>query len=76
MTGDTPAEVFADAAELGVRALDFLEPDHAGLEELARLADQRRLLVHVERTFALHEAAAAHAYGELGRTNGKIVLVP
>ncbi len=77
MTGDTPAQAFTDAAELGVRALDFLaEPDHAGLEELARLADQGRLRVHVEKTFPLHEAAAAHSHGELGRTNGKIVLVP
>ncbi|GIH08639.1 NADPH:quinone reductase [Rhizocola hellebori] len=77
MTSDTPPEVAANAAERGVRALDFLaEPDHAGLEALALLADQGRLRVHVAKTFPLQDAAAAHAYGETGRTIGKIVLVP
>jgi NADPH:quinone reductase-like Zn-dependent oxidoreductase len=77
MTSDTPPEVFTRAAERGLRALGFLaEPDHAGLEALALLADQGRLRVHVEKTFALQDAAAAHALGETGRTTGKIVLVP
>ena len=77
MTGDTPSEVFTRAAERGLRALGFLaEPDHAGLEALALLADQGLLKVHVEKTFALQDAPAAHAHGETGRTTGKIVLVP
>jgi len=48
----------------------LVEPDRAGLEALAAL-DVRP---HVERTFPLEEAGAAHAQGEQGRTRGKLVL--
>ncbi|MFB4317235.1 NADP-dependent oxidoreductase [Actinomadura sp. 21ATH] len=63
------------AAELGVRAAAYLvDPDGAGLEALARLVRDGRLRVHLERTFPLDAAAAAHALIETGRTTGKVVL--
>lgn len=63
------------AAQLGVRATWFLvEPDAAGLEELARLVVDGRLAVHVSARFPLAEVAAAHASIAEGRTIGKIVL--
>ena len=48
----------------------LVEPDRVGMEALASLG----LRPHVERTFPLEEAGAAHAHGELGRTRGKLVL--
>lgn len=50
-----------------------VEPDHQGLEELARLVDGGKLRIHVERTFALEQVRAAH---ELlaSHLKGKIVL--
>ena len=50
-----------------------VEPDHQGLEELARLVDGGKLRIHVERTFPLEQARAAHEL--LGsHPKGKIVL--
>jgi NADPH:quinone reductase-like Zn-dependent oxidoreductase len=53
-----------------------VEPDHVGLEALARLADEGKLRVHVSHTFPLERAAEAHALLETGQTLGKIVLTP
>jgi NADPH:quinone reductase-like Zn-dependent oxidoreductase len=78
VSGD-PAADAADAkaaAELGVRLKGLMvEADHAGMRAVARLVEQGALRVHVDATFPLAEAAAAHAHGESGRTTGKIVLV-
>ncbi|GHG99307.1 NADPH:quinone reductase [Streptomyces rubradiris] len=75
--GHVSPELATHAASLGVRVTGFLvEPDHAGLEELARLVTAGRLKVHVDQVFPLADAAKAHEYGETGRTTGKIVLVP
>lgn len=64
------------AAELGVRLKGLMvEADHAGMRAVARLVEQGALRVHVDATFPLAEAAAAHTHGETGRTTGKIVLV-
>lgn len=64
------------AAALGVRAASLLvEPDHAGLAELAQLVDKGQLRVHLAETFPLGEAARAHQLGETNRTTGKLVLV-
>ncbi|MEV4515934.1 NADP-dependent oxidoreductase [Dactylosporangium sp. NPDC049525] len=52
------------------------EPDRAGLEHLAALVLDGRLTVHVDRVFPLDRAAAAHEFGELGHTTGKLVLTP
>jgi NADPH:quinone reductase-like Zn-dependent oxidoreductase len=69
------ADALVAAAERGVRATAMLvEPDGDGLEELARLVDQRRLRVLVAETFPLERASHAHRAGELGRTTGKLVL--
>jgi NADPH:quinone reductase-like Zn-dependent oxidoreductase len=69
------ADALAAAAERGLRATAMLaEPDGDGLEELARLVDDRRLRVLVAETFPLERASHAHRAGELGRTTGKLVL--
>ncbi|MFJ9827560.1 NADP-dependent oxidoreductase [Streptomyces sp. NPDC101160] len=65
----------AEAEKAGVRAAFMLvEPDHAGLREIAALVESGRLRVLVEEVFPLTEAAAAHVRGETGRTTGKLVL--
>jgi NADPH:quinone reductase-like Zn-dependent oxidoreductase len=69
------ADAIAAAADRGLRATGMLvEPDGDGLEELAKLVDQRRLRVLVAETFPLERAALAHRAGEMGRTTGKLVL--
>ncbi|GAA1265792.1 NADP-dependent oxidoreductase [Pseudonocardia aurantiaca] len=69
------AEAIAAAADRGLRATGMMvEPDGDGLEELARLVDERRLRVLVAETFPLERASHAHRAGELGRTTGKLVL--
>jgi NADPH:quinone reductase-like Zn-dependent oxidoreductase len=69
-----PAAI-AVAADRGLRAAGVIvEPDGAGLEQLAALVDDRRLRVLVAETFPLERASHAHRAGELGRTAGKLVL--
>jgi NADPH:quinone reductase-like Zn-dependent oxidoreductase len=64
------------AAAKGVRVAAMLvEADHAGMTALADLADSGRLRPRIAATFALGDAAKAHALGETGHTAGKIVLV-
>ncbi|MFD0352349.1 NADP-dependent oxidoreductase [Streptomyces sp. NPDC127110] len=64
-----------EAEAAGVRAVFMLvEPDHAGLREIASLVEGGRLRVIVDAVFPLEEAARAHTLGETGRTTGKIVL--
>ncbi len=72
-----PDAVAAAAREQSKRALSFLvEPDYAGLESLAALADEGRLRVVIDETFPLAQAAEAHRRLEEGRAKGKIVLIP
>lgn len=52
----------------------LVEPDAGGLRGLVELMEKGALAVHVDRTFPLAEAAAAHRVGEAGRTTGKLVL--
>jgi NADPH:quinone reductase-like Zn-dependent oxidoreductase len=52
----------------------LVEPDRAGLQAIAALVESGELRVHVDATFPLEEAGQAHALGETGRTQGKIVL--
>lgn len=69
------ADAVAAAGERGLRATGMLvEPDGDGLEELARLVDDRRLRVLVAETFPLERASHAHRAGEIGHTTGKLVL--
>jgi len=48
-------------------------PDRAGLVELGKLIDAKKLAVHVARTFPLTEAGAAHAFLAT-RPTGKVAL--
>ncbi|XKK61837.1 NADP-dependent oxidoreductase [Streptomyces sp. ARC32] len=69
-------EFYEEAERLGVRAVRMLvDADRAGMEEVARLVESRKLRAAVAGTFPLAEAARAHAQGETGRTTGKLVLV-
>ena len=67
--------VASAAAEQRKRATGLLvEPDAAGLESLAALAERGGLEVAVEAAFPLSEAAQAHERLEAGRVRGKVVL--
>jgi NADPH2:quinone reductase len=46
------------------------------LEQLLELVRDRNVQVHVDRTFPLSEASAAHRYLEDRRNRGKVILVP
>jgi len=73
----SPAEdhLVEQARQLGVRAGFLLvEPDHAGLTELARLVDAGRLRIVADTILPLEQAAKAHEISETGHTAGKIVL--
>jgi NADPH:quinone reductase-like Zn-dependent oxidoreductase len=71
-SGLTP---LVDAAAGRVTVVGILvEPDRAGLESLAALVADGALRPHVGGTFPLADAARAHERGELGRTQGKLVL--
>jgi len=64
-----------EAASGRVRIAGLLvEPDRVGMQALAALGADGKLRPHIERTFPLDEAGAAHTQGEQGRTRGKIVL--
>jgi NADPH:quinone reductase-like Zn-dependent oxidoreductase len=52
----------------------LVEPDRTGMEAIAALAAAGELRPHVSHTFPLADAARAHALGEIGRTQGKLVL--
>jgi NADPH:quinone reductase-like Zn-dependent oxidoreductase len=70
----TNAALASKTREAGFRFAGVsVEPDHQGLEALARLVDEGKLKVHVERTFPLEKAGEAHAFLE-SRPKGKIVL--
>jgi NADPH:quinone reductase-like Zn-dependent oxidoreductase len=59
----------------GLRATAFLvEPDGPALTRIGGLIDAGAVRVEVEEVFPLAQAARAHAYGETGRTRGKLVL--
>jgi NADPH:quinone reductase-like Zn-dependent oxidoreductase len=51
-----------------------VEPDHAALEQVARLAAEGTLNAHVDRVFPLADAAKAHELMESGAFVGKLVL--
>lgn len=68
-------ELRAKAAAAGLRFLGVaVEPDHTALDALTRLVEEGALRPHVSDTFALRDAAKAHALIESGSTQGKIVL--
>ena len=72
-----PESVKHAARDQGKRATGILvEPDGHALEQLAALADAGELRVEVAEALPLEQAARAHALGEEGRVQGKLVLVP
>lgn len=52
----------------------LVEPDGTGMEAIAALAASGALRAHISGTFPLEQAARAHELGEMGRTQGKLVL--
>ena len=73
--GGVGSAVAAAAEKQSKRASDLLvEPDAAGLESLAALADEGRLRVVIEESFPLAQAAEAHQRLQSGRARGKVVL--
>jgi NADPH:quinone reductase-like Zn-dependent oxidoreductase len=67
--------VFPEAVERGIETRFMLvEPDLGGMRALSRLVEEGRLRPHVSRTFALDEAALAHAAMEEGGALGKMVI--
>lgn len=74
---------FRRAGELGIRALGGgpgADPGtlvrEAARAQLAELASDGSLDVRVAQTYALEDAAKAHAEGMTGHANGKLVLLP
>jgi NADPH:quinone reductase-like Zn-dependent oxidoreductase len=73
----TDAALRATVEAAGIRfAAVSVDPDRAALSRLAALAEDGRLRVHVERTFALDETPEAHYLVAGGHVTGKVVLVP
>ncbi|WP_253916368.1 NADP-dependent oxidoreductase [Streptomyces sp. MNP-20] len=65
----------ARAEALGVHTgWTVVEPDRHGMLEIARLVEEGKLRAEIAKVLPLKDAAEAHAYGERGRTQGKIVL--
>jgi NADPH:quinone reductase-like Zn-dependent oxidoreductase len=52
----------------------YVRPDGSQLDGIARLVDEGRLRPHVQETFPLEDAAAAHEVLEGGHVRGKLVL--
>ncbi|SEG85935.1 NADPH:quinone reductase [Nonomuraea solani] len=73
-SGMTPDDVAAYTAAGLRHGVFVVEPDHAGLAELAALVADGKLAAHVDRVFPLAEAAKAHAIMESGDFVGKLVL--
>ena len=69
---DLPAEERLEEAGVSAGWL-LVEPDHAGLEALAAMLEDRTLQVVIATTKPLEEMEALHALGEAGRTSGKLV---
>ncbi len=63
----------ARVRELGGRYW-FVRPDLDDLTTLSRLVNEERLVVHVEATFPLEQAADAHRLIEGGHMRGKLAL--
>jgi NADPH:quinone reductase-like Zn-dependent oxidoreductase len=65
------------APEHGVRITGGDDPRAVhGLTEAARLFEEGRFSLPVERTFSFEEAAEAHRLSEAGHVRGKLVFVP
>lgn len=77
VTVDQSPELAARGATSRKRvAAMAVEPDHVGLEGLAKLAEDGKLRVHVSEVLPLEQAARAHDLLGRGGVAGKIVLTP
>ena len=77
MPGGLTRAVAAAAREQSKRASGVqVEPDYCALQSIAALVDEGKLMVTIDQTFPLDQAAEAHRRLEQGRATGKIVLVP
>lgn len=65
---------FELAAQLGVRAIRSQRSAHR-LAEVVELYKQRKLHIHISRSFSLQQAADAHREVETGHVRGKVVLL-
>ncbi|WP_433331065.1 NADP-dependent oxidoreductase [Spirillospora sp. CA-294931] len=75
LASSAEVQLAPQAEALGLRALFLIvEPDHAGLREIASLVEAGRLRPHVETVLPLEDVIKAHQLGQSGRTTGKIVL--
>ena len=77
LPGGLTRAVAAAAREQSKRASGVqVEPDYCALQSIAALVDEGKLMVTIDQTFPLDQAAEAHRRLEQGRATGKIVLVP
>ena len=77
MPGGLTRAVAAAAREQSKRASGVqVEPDYCALQSIAALVDEGKLMVTIDQTFPLDQAAEAHRRLEQGRATGQIVLVP
>ena len=72
--GSRVASIVDGEAEAKGGRYIWARPDADGLVELAALADEGRLQVHVDKALPLAEAAEAWRLNQAGSTRGKIVL--
>jgi NADPH:quinone reductase-like Zn-dependent oxidoreductase len=62
---------------IGQRLTTFVCKEHyAGLERLAALADEGKIVPAIERTYPLSDMPLAMAHLESGQARGKLVIVP
>ncbi|BCJ28616.1 hypothetical protein Asera_27240 [Actinocatenispora sera] len=72
----TNRELAAKARAAGTRFAGVaVDPDPVALQHLADLAEQGKLRVHVQRTFPLDQAVAAHELLDGGHVQGKLAIV-
>lgn len=73
--GGVPVSIVdASVRELPGGIYAWVRPSSADLAELARLADDGALTVHVDRVLELEDAAEAHRLVEQGGGRGKVVV--
>jgi NADPH:quinone reductase-like Zn-dependent oxidoreductase len=78
-TGGLDRQVRAVALSpfVGQRLTTFISKEHhSGLERLAALADEGRLVPAIERTYALSEMPEAMRHLASGQARGKLVITP
>ncbi|MDX1633178.1 MAG: NADP-dependent oxidoreductase [Marinobacter sp.] len=71
----TADDIITEAERRGLRAHGMtVRPDVFHLDEIAELIEDGDVHVHLDRTFPLEEAVAAHKLLEQGHVRGKLIL--